>query len=63
MIEYFNDATKLYTAITILTVCTLLVEIICIKATSLDIANSFASVFYLVVVAAVCEWIGVIAPL
>ncbi len=63
MIEYFSDATKLYTAITILTVCTLLVEIICIKATSLDIANSFASVFYLVVVAAVCEWIGVIAPL
>ena len=60
--QVFNDSTYIYTAITILTVSTLFVEIICIKATSLDIAKSFARVFYLVIVAALCEWIGVIAP-
>lgn len=62
MIEVFNDATKMYTVITILTVLTLLVEIVCVKATSLDIAKNFSRVFYLVALAAICEWIGVIAP-
>ena len=53
----------MYTALTFLTIATLLIEIICIKATSLDVANSFVKVFYLVVVAAFCEWFGVAAPL
>ena len=63
MIEIFNDGFKMYTALTFLTIATLLIEIICIKATSLDVANSFVKVFYLVVVAAFCEWFGVAAPL
>ena len=63
MIEIFNDSTRIYTALTFLTVATLLVEIICIKATSLDVAKGFIKVFYLVVVAAICEWIGVMGPL
>lgn len=63
MIEIFNDGFKIYTALTFLTIATLLIEIICIKATSLDVANSFVKVFYLVVVAAFCEWFGVAAPL
>ena len=53
----------MYTALTFLTIATLLIEIICIKATSLDVAKSFVKVFYLVVVAAFCEWFGVAAPL
>ena len=63
MIEIFNDGFKMYTALTFLTIATLLIEIICIKATSLDVADSFVKVFYLVVVAAFCEWFGVAAPL
>ena len=63
MIEIFNDGFKMYTALTFLTIATLLIEIICIKATSLDVAKSFVKVFYLVVVAAFCEWFGVAAPL
>lgn len=63
MIEIFNDGFKMYTALTFLTIATLLIEIICIKATSLDVANSFVKVFYLVVLAAFCEWFGVAAPL
>ena len=63
MIEIFNDGFKMYTALTFLTIATLLIEIICIKATSLDVANSFVKVFYLVVVAAFCEWFGVAAPI
>lgn len=63
MIEIFNDGFKMYTALTFLTIATLLIEIICIKATSLDVADSFIKVFYLVVVAAFCEWFGVAAPL
>ena len=63
MIEIFNDGFKMYTALTFLTIATLLIEIICIKATSLDVAKSFVKVFYLVVVAAFCEWFGVAAPI
>ena len=63
MIEIFNDGFKMYTALTFLTIATLLIEIICIKATSLDVADSFVKVFYLVVVAAFCEWFGVAAPI
>ena len=63
MIEIFNYGFKMYTALTFLTIATLLIEIICIKATSLDVANSFVKVFYLVVVAAFCEWFGVAAPI
>ena len=63
MIEIFNDGFKMYTALTFLTIATLLIEIICIKATSLDVAKSFVKVFYLVVVATFCEWFGVAAPI
>lgn len=58
--EFFTDATRMYTALTFITICTLLVEIICIRATSLKIAKSFENVFYLLVVASVCEWMGII---
>ena len=61
--DILNGSNQIYTALTFLTVATLLVEIICIKATSLDVAKGFIKVFYLVVVAAICEWIGVMGPL
>ena len=44
MIEIFNDATIIYSVVILLTVVTLIVEIICIKATSLDVADDFGRV-------------------
>ena len=54
MIEIFNDATIIYSVVILLTVVTLIVEIICIKATSLDVADDFARVFLLIILASIC---------
>ena len=62
MIEIFNDATIIYSVVILLTVVTLIVEIICIKATSLDVADDFGRVFLLIILASICEWIGVVSP-
>ena len=62
MIEIFNDATIIYSVVILLTVVTLIVEIICIKATSLDVADDFGRVFLLIIIASICEWIGVVSP-
>ena len=55
MIEIFNDATIIYSVVILLTVVTLIVEIICIKATSLDVADDFGRVFLLIILASICE--------
>ena len=41
-------------------VVTLIVEIICIRSTSLPIAKWFENSFYLVIIAAISEWLVVV---
>lgn len=60
MSEVFTLSTLFYTSMVAFSVVTLIVEIICIRSTSLPIAKWFENSFYLVIIAAISEWLVVV---